>query len=140
MAILIDGLIRSIETILDQQKIDAVKTGLDEGADALHRSRFDDLALAREAFGGSEQGLRLGGHHDRAHQVIAETLSGVVADLRDFREGVLDAETRLRDIDGGSAQDLDRTQAALAELQDANAFLASDSKYDDARSRGGFDR
>jgi hypothetical protein len=136
MAILsgIDGLIRDVETILDEAKIEAVKSGLEEGASAIVGSGFADVRLPGSAFGGSARGSELGHHHERAHQVITETLEGVVADLRDFRAGVAQAKAMIHEIDADSAGALDRQREALAAIVDANRTFAADDRYHQARN------
>lgn len=136
----IDGLIRDVETILDEAKIEAVKSGLDRGAAAITGSDFADIRLPATAFGGSARASELGHHHDRAHQVITETLEGVVADLRDFRAGVIKAEAVITEIDADSAGALDRQREAVAALDDANRHFSSDSRYHQARNDQEHDR
>jgi hypothetical protein len=136
----IDGLIRDVETILDEAKIEAVKSGLDEGASALVGSGFADVRLSETAFGGSARGAELGHHHARAHQVITETLEGVVADLRDFRAGVVQAKAMIDEIDADSAGALDRQREALAVIEDANRTFAADDRYHRARNDQEHDR
>lgn len=136
----IDGLIRGVETIIDEAKIEAVKSGLDRGAAAITGSGFSDIRLPGTAFGGSAKAAELGHHHDRAHQVITETLEGVVADLRDFRAGVIKAEAVITEIDADSAGALGRQREAVAALDDANRHFSSDTRYHQARNDQGNDR
>lgn len=134
MALLIDGLIRALETVVDPDELAVVKEELERNANALDRGHFQDLSVSESAFGGSPEGMRLGVHHSRAHEVIAETIDGVVADIRDFREGVVRAESLIHEADSGAGADLGKKQAAVAELDDANRWFESDAKYDHARN------
>lgn len=46
--------------------------------------QFGNINLPPGAFGGWEEGRRLGRHHQGAHEVFASTLEGVIADLEQF--------------------------------------------------------
>ena len=59
--------------------------------------------------------------------------------MRDFREGVVQAELMLEAADSGAQSDLTRKQQAVAQLDDANRWFASDHKYDQARNEHGGD-
>lgn len=138
MALLIDGFIRAFnETVHEPDKVEAVKEKLLRNANKLDSGKFQDLSVAESVFGASPEGTELGFHHGRAHQVIAETINGVIADMRDFREGVVRAEAMLKDADAGAEADLGRKQAAVAELEDANRWFEGDSKYHQARNQDG---
>jgi len=134
MVLLVDGLIRALETVVEPDKLAVVKDQLEHQANALDRMHFANLRVSEAAFGGSPEGGRLGFHHGRAHQVIAETIEGVVADIRDFRDGVIRAETMIQDVDAGAEADLGSVKAAVAELEDANRWFESDARYDGARN------
>lgn len=136
----IDGFIRGLETILEPDQIDLIKKELLEGADALENAEFPNLNLPPSVFGGSEAGTELGFHHGRAHRVIADTLAGVTADMRDFRDGVAKAEVMLEDADTGAQSDFTRREQAVAQLEDANRWFASDHTYRQARNEHGGDQ
>jgi hypothetical protein len=136
----IDGFIRSLETVLEPGEVEIVKKELLTGANTLDRGDFRNLNVAPTAFGGSETGSELGFHHGRAQQVIADTLAGVTADMRDFREGVVQAEAMLQTADTGAQSDLSRREAAVAALEDANRTFAGDQRYHQARNDHGGDR
>lgn len=137
--LIIGDLIRSLETIVVPDELDRVKAELNRSADKLDSGEFQNLRVAESTFGASPRGLELGSHHVRAHTVIAETLEGVIADLRDFRDGVERAEQMLTAADEGAAADLRSRQeaVAVAALVDANRSFASDQRYEAARNRGG---
>ncbi len=70
---------------------------------------FGDIDLPPAAFGGWPEGRRLGRHHDGAHQVLLETINGVVADLEEF------AANLRATADTAEAQD-EQVEAALVSL------------------------
>ena len=135
--VFIGGFIRGLETVLEPDELDDVKRTLLKGANKLEGGEFQNLDVSVSAFGSSETATELSYHHGLAHQVIAETLAGVVADMRDFREGVVRAEAMLNDADAAAGSDLGRQEAAVAALQDANRWFEGDHKYDQARNEHG---
>jgi hypothetical protein len=134
---LIGGFIRGLETILEPDQVEIVKKELLDSANKLDRGDFQNLNVAPSAFGSSDAGSELGFHHGRAQQVIADTLAGVTADMRDFREGVVKAEVMLEDADTGAQSDLSRREQAVAQLDDANRWFAGDQRYHQARNEHG---
>jgi hypothetical protein len=130
------GFARSLETIIDELVVEVVKDKLLTSAEELDGGRFQNLSVSETVFGGSPQGGELGFHHRRAHDVIAETLEGVVADLRDFREGLAQAEQMLETADTGTASDFDLRRAAVESLHEANRRFDGDERYDHARQGG----
>lgn len=135
----IGGFIRGLETVLEPDQVEIVKKELHNGATTLGEGEFQNLTVAETAFGSSAAGIELGFHHGKAHQVIAETLAGVIADMRDFRDGVVQAELMLEAADAGAQSDLTRKQQAVAQLDDANRWFAADHQYDQARNESGGD-
>lgn len=127
-------LIAGLETVLEPEVLDEVKKKLLENANRLDRGDFRRLHIAESVFGGSERGGELGFHHGRAHQVIADTITGVVEDIRDFREGVVRAEVLLTDADQGARSDLAHKEAAVAALASANSFFAGDARNQESRN------
>ncbi len=138
--VFIDGFIRSLETVLEPTQLEIVKKELLTGANELDRGDFKSLHVAPSAFGGAETGSELGFHHGRAQQVIADTLAGVTADMRDFREGVVKAEVMLEDADVGAQSDLSRKEQAVAALEEANRWFSGDHTYNQARNAHGGDQ
>ncbi|HSP60348.1 MAG TPA: hypothetical protein VLO09_04745 [Ornithinimicrobium sp.] len=138
--VFIGGFIRGLETVLEPDELEVVKRTLLTSANNLERGDFHNLDVSASAFGGSETANELGFHHGLAHQVIADTLAGVTADMRDFREGVVRAEAMLNDADAVAGSDLSRQEAAVAELEDANRWFDGDHKYAQARNEHGGDR
>ncbi|MFC4785543.1 hypothetical protein ACT8ZV_13770 [Nocardioides sp. MAHUQ-72] len=101
-----------LELKIDQAAIDNVMATLDDRAIDVHHSRFTSLSVPTSAFGASSKGLELGDHHAKAHEVIRETLHGVLADLNAFKDGLVRAEKLVRGADESAAADLDRKRAA----------------------------
>ena len=60
--------------------------------------------------------------------------TGVIADLRDFRDGMENAQRYLNDADDASASGLAKGEAAVEALTEANTFFASDHHYDPGRN------
>lgn len=87
---------------------------------------FGDIDLPPAAFGGWPEGRRLGRHHDGAHQVLLETINGVVADLEEF------AANLRATADSAEAQD-EQVEAALVSLgrRYRDHTFHSDANYTD---------
>ncbi len=64
---------------------------------------FGDVDLPPAAFGGWQQGVALGRHHQGAHEVFMKTLEGVLADLEEFEQNLRDtadsSERRDEDVE-----------------------------------------
>lgn len=129
-----DGFVRALETVLDDVAVAAIKQKLDTNADLLSKRDFQTLRISESVFGASERGTALGGHHSRAHQVIAETLDGLIKDIEDFREGVDKAKLLLDDADTTAGDTLAQRKAAVEQLEDANMWFSGDSRYEHARN------
>jgi hypothetical protein len=71
--------------------------------------RFGDVELPPSAFGGWQQGVALGRHHQGAHDVFMKTIEGVVADLEEFAQ-------KLRDTADSSEKRDQEVEAALLAL------------------------
>lgn len=131
---LVGDLIGALETVLEPDAVDRLKRQLDETASGLGEMSFQDMKVLESVFGGSEAAGDLGFHHSRAHAVIAETITGVVADIRGFRDGLERAELLLESADDGAAADLGRTTAAVQALADATDHFAADAHNRAARN------
>lgn len=134
---IITDLIADIETIVRRDEVDLVKSELQRGANELDGGTFQNLHVAESIFGAFPRGNALGHDHGLAHSVISETINGVIADLRDFRDGVVKAEQLLEDADTGAAGDLTAREQAVEALEDANRWFEGDHRYNDARAGGG---
>lgn len=132
--------VRGLETVLDDLAVAEIKRKLDENAAMLGQREFQSMSVRDSAFGASAEGTALGGHHARAHQVISETLDGVLQDMRDFRTAV-DRATRLLDEADATAGDtLSQRRAAVEQLEDANRWFAADAGYEQGRNNQEVDR
>lgn len=131
---LISDLLGTLETVLEPDVVERLKRKLSTNADDLDEGSFRDLKVRESAFGGSEAGLELGFHHARAHDVVAETITGVIADIRGFRDGLDRAERLLEAADCAAASDLSRTNAAVQALTDATDHFAGDALNRAARN------
>ncbi|MBB6627676.1 hypothetical protein H5V45_10125 [Nocardioides sp. KIGAM211] len=109
---MITGLLDAGETIIDQAVIDDVKEKLQKAQQQMDANRFSDVEVEPAAFGDTSAAASLGYHHTKAHQVISDTLQGVLVDLERFRNGIVKAETLLADADSTSEADLKKKQQA----------------------------
>ena len=136
----IPELVSNIKSVLqelniDQAVIDSVVSTLERTTDSLEGSRFPDLHVPESAFGSSSTGTQLGYHHLKAHQVISDTLQGLVADLNGFRDGVRRAEQLVATADNDSATDLTRTKSAVELIVDVSTFAEGDRRNHESRNR-----
>lgn len=81
-------------------------------SDELDRGGFARLHVAESVFGGSTQGRTLGLEHGLAHRVAADTVQGVVSDLRAFSDGIRGAVHLATRADEQSAVDLKKLAGA----------------------------
>ncbi|MFC6285555.1 hypothetical protein ACFP3Q_06445 [Nocardioides sp. GCM10027113] len=131
---LVADLMSALETVLDPGAVEKLKRDLEVNADLLDRGSFRDLRVTESVFGGSEPGRDLGFHHARAHDVVADTITGVIEDIRGFREGVVRAEQLLEAADTGTAADLGRATAAVHALTDVTDHFVGDAHNRAARN------
>lgn len=130
------GSIRNLlgELNIDQAVIDDVVKTLHTSSNDLDRSPFPDLHVPESSFGGSEKGAELGYHHLKAHQVVSDTLQGVVTDLERFRDGVRNAEKLVQTADTTSAADLHRKRQATELILDASQHSEGDLRNHESRN------
>ena len=130
------GSIRNLlgELNIDQAVIDDVLNTLHTSSSDLDSSRFPDLHVPESSFGGSEKGAELGYHHLKAHQVVSDTLQGVVMDLERFLDGVRNAEKLVQSADTTSAADLNRKRQATDLILDAAQHSEGDLRNHEARN------
>jgi hypothetical protein len=124
----------SADIIIDQVAIDNVLTTLEAKHEDLQGSRFQDLNVPVSAFGSAGTALDLGGNHSTAHQVIGETLQGVLDDLNRFRDGIKHAEKLVQEADTQSAADLDKKRAAAELLVRASSYSEGDARNHQVRN------
>lgn len=138
------GIFNSIESVIssigdeinvDQQVIDEVKKKLHHAAGQMERSRFPHVRVAESAFGSCHSGADLGFHHGKAHEVIADTLEGVLSDLTRFHDGLVKAEGFIQGADEGSASDLTAKKHALTALVSAASYSEGDLRNHESRNQ-----
>jgi hypothetical protein len=122
------------DIIIDQAAINNVLSTLESKHEDLKGSSFKNLHVPTTAFGGAGTALALGGHHTQAHQVIDETLQGVLDDLIRFRDGLKHAEKLVHEADSQSASDLDKKRAAAELLVKASSYSEGDRRNHHARN------
>jgi hypothetical protein len=123
------------DLVIDQVAINNVLSTLETKHEDLKGSRFQDLNVPVSAFGSAGTATSLGGHHLKAHQVIDETLQGVLTDLIRFRDGLKRAEKLVHEADTQSAADLDKKRAAAAAvLVNASRHSEGDARNHKARN------
>lgn len=124
----------AVDLVIDQVAINNVLNTLESKHEDLQGSRFKDLQVPTTAFGAAGSALALGGHHTKAHQVIDETLRGVLDDLVRFRDGLRHAEKLVHEADSQSAADLDKKRAAAELLVKASSYSEGDRRNHHARN------
>ncbi len=136
---LIPGLSAALSTIkVEQHTIDRVIAALDDCTDESWGSRFaSDAPIALPSLGRGDRSDELGLHHERAQQVMAETVRGIIADLTAFANGVQEAAGMIRAADDATATELTRAQQAVAMMNDAWVTSEGDAAYDQARNQQG---
>lgn len=91
---------------------------------ATRRGEFLGAAIGEGLFGGTPAGLALAGTNRAAHDVFAQTVDAVLADLEGFRGRLVDTLTRYSDADGDS-------EAAM--LTVSHAEVGRDYRMDDVQ-------
>lgn len=124
----------AVDMVIDQAAINKVLGTLEEKHADLKSSQFKDLNVSASAFGAAGTALELGHHHTKAHQVIEETLQGVLDDLIRFRDGLKHAEKLVHEADTQSAADLDKKKAAADVLVRASNYSEGDARNHEARN------
>jgi hypothetical protein len=122
--------IADINIMIDEVKDIAKSVGEIEGDANTDARTFENLVLPHDAFGEVPTGLNLASQHQAAHQVFDETLKGVLSDLRDFRQNLLDCANGHENNDAA-------VQAALVNLgkRSKKHHYVSDEKYDEGRKK-----
>ncbi|MCW2845214.1 MAG: hypothetical protein JWN22_3130 [Nocardioides sp.] len=123
------------DIVIDQAAIDTVLSTLQSKHEDLSGSPFPNLHVPATAFGAAGTAGELGGQHALAHQVINETLQGVLDDLIRFRDGLKHAEKLVHEADTQSAADFDKKRAAAADiLVKASRHSEGDVRNHEARN------
>jgi hypothetical protein len=133
---LVAGLTAALSSIeVEQHTIDRVIAALEDCTAESWGERFASGApIALPSLGRGDRADELGLHHDRAQQVMAETVHGIIADLTAFATGVRQAAGMIRDADDATAEELVRAQRAVEMMNDAWVSSEGDAAYDRARN------
>jgi hypothetical protein len=107
--------------LLQEDVLAELEAILKENSDETDWTPYENLNLSAGAFGGSDKAGSLGFHHLRAHQVVADTIHQMIAELRDFAEGVRNAADAAKTADTSAADDLTRRAAEVHDT-DQNAY------------------
>ena len=119
---------------VDPEGIRAVISALNANAHDLDDGSFQRLHISPGVFGGSEAAAELGFHHSKAHQVVSDTIRGVVDDLTRFRDGVEQAVHLVNAADESNAADLQSKQSAVEVLVGSSAFSEGDRREQASRN------
>lgn len=119
---------------IDPAALEQLKAALRRAAEALETERFSDVELDEGAFGGCPSGTELGAEHRTAHQIIADTISGVVTDLWGYREGVEQFEAGMGTADDTAAADLRAREVAVEALKDSATSNYGESQYHNSQA------
>ncbi|MFN8195432.1 MAG: hypothetical protein U0R80_14250 [Nocardioidaceae bacterium] len=106
---------------LNSEVLAALEAILRQNSEASDWQPYENLKLSEGAFGGSDKGGSLGFHHTRAHQVVAETIRAMVAELQGFADGVKQAAALVETADTTAADDLTK-RANEVHATDQNAY------------------
>lgn len=113
---------------VNPEGIRAVISALNANAHELDDGSFQRLHISPGVFGGSEAAAELGYHHSKAHQIVSDTILGVVQDLTRFRDGVEQAVNLVNAADESNAADLHSRQSAVEVLVGSSAFAEGDRR------------
>lgn len=120
---------------VEQTTIDRVISFLRENSDDDWARQFaSDAPIAMPSLGRGDRAQELGLHHDRAQQVMAETVQGIVRDLEAFADSVNEAARLIRRADEDSAETMVATQRVVEMLDEASLTSHSEAAYDRARN------
>jgi hypothetical protein len=120
---------------LHPEGIQAVISALGDNARELGGGSFRRLHISAGVFGGSEAAAELGFHHLKAHQIVSDTIRGVVEDLTRFRDGVEQAVRLVSAADENSAADLQSRRAAVEVLAGSAGFAESARREQTSRNQ-----
>ena len=118
---------------IDPLALERLKQAITGAARLLETDRFADVDLADTAFGASATARTLGAEHRTAHQIIADTISGVVTDLWGYRDGVEQFEAGMGTADDTAAEDLRAREAAVDALVASSGSNYGETQYHNAQ-------
>ena len=131
----IDPVVQALQDLdVDPEGIRAVISALNANAHELDDGSFQRLHVSPGVFGGSEAAAELGYHHSKAHQIVSDTILGVVDDLTRFRDGVEQAVHLVNTADETSAADLQSKQSAVQVLVGSSRFAEGDRREHASRN------
>jgi hypothetical protein len=119
---------------VDPEGIRAVISALNANAHELDDGSFQRLHISPGVFGGSGTAAELGFHHGKAHQIVSDTILGVVQDLTRFRDGVEQAVHLVNTADESNAADLQSKQTAVEVLVGSSGFSEGDRREQASRN------
>ncbi|CAN5417271.1 hypothetical protein BH10ACT3_BH10ACT3_19490 [soil metagenome] len=106
---------------LAEEAIDDVIKRIDAEQAKLVPAHFESAAMINDtSFGGADSAPVLALHYNRAHEVIAKTLSGIKDDLLAFQQACRDAKNEIIGADENSADRMRITQPAVEALEDGS--------------------
>lgn len=114
---------------VDPAALEELKKALEKAAGLLETDRFADVDLDAGAFGASPTGQTLGAEHRVAHQIIADTITGVVTDLWGYRDGVTVFETNIGNAEQTAVTDLNAQQEGVEALTYSSASDNAGERY-----------
>lgn len=121
---------------LAEAEIDAVIKVIQDEQAKLDPTHFKNRGhISDGSFGGGDRAPTLTLHHHRAHGVTADTLDGVLQDLRTFQQACRDAKNAIVEADETAAADLRAKEAAatslsLGSMTDQGRYAHQQAQYD----------
>lgn len=123
------------ELQLDRKAVEATGTALNNVVKALDKHSFDTSGvIERESFGGNTTATTLSWHHGRAHQVMSDTLDGILKDIEAFTVSLVKAADLVEGTDANAAADLAKKQALLEQLHELQSHSHGDQAHDESRN------
>ena len=133
--LLIDGLVGVLRDLnVEEDKVQKVIRALGTSSQDLGDGSFAGARIPESSFGGSPEAKELGYHHNRAQQVMQNTIDGMTKDLETFRDSVQTAARLVEDADQGAAGDLTRRMEVIAAMESVYTNSAGDRAYDESRN------
>lgn len=110
---------------------DAINTAITSIEDEVANLKKEEFGvngfIPKSSFGSTDRSSEMALHHTKAHAVVEETLSGVLADLVRFRDACVDAREDIKSVDRYLATDFDQARTLV------DGLLVSTTSGQDAR-------
>jgi hypothetical protein len=116
----------AIEEVLEIAK--STVSQIEDAAESKAARPFRDMEVDRGAFSEVPAAQALAGQHDAAKQVFLETVEGLVADLAEFKQRLLDSAATMEANDQSAEEMLTR----LGRSYEGHSFV-SDVRYESSR-------